>query len=74
MVHYDLIVLIRFLRRFARVCSFDMPTMTFGRYVLEMALMEYSLNVDTSESLLAAAALALTAKVNKPTVLVHMLF
>jgi len=37
-----------------------MPDLTFGRYILEMALMEYSLNVDTSESLLAAAALILT--------------
>ncbi len=34
--------------------------LTLGRYILEMALMEYSLNVETSESLLAAAALILT--------------
>ena len=37
-----------------------MPVLTLGRFVLEMALMDYSLNVETSESLLAAAALVLT--------------
>lgn len=40
-----------------------MSDLTFGRYVLETALMDYSLNVETSESKLAAAALILTMKV-----------
>ena len=37
-----------------------MPMLTLGRYILELALMEYDLNVETSESRLAAAALVLT--------------
>lgn len=37
-----------------------MPVLTLGRYILEMALMDYSLNVETSESLLATSALVLT--------------
>ena len=36
-----------------------MPMLTLGRYILELALMEYDLNVETSESKLAAAALVL---------------
>ncbi len=40
-----------------------MPVLTLGRFILEMALMEYSLNVHTSESLLAAAALLLTFRI-----------
>ena len=40
-----------------------MPILTFARYVLEMSLMEYTLNVETSESLVAASALVLAFKV-----------
>lgn len=49
----------RFLRRYGRVCKVTMPVLTFARYILEMALMDYQLNVETSESELAAAALIL---------------
>ena len=42
-----------------------MPVLTYARYVLEMALMEYKFNVEISESKLAAAALVLAFKVNK---------
>ena len=42
-----------------------MPVLTYARYVLEMALMEYKFNVEISESKLAAAALVLSFKVNK---------
>jgi len=54
----------RFLRRYGRVCKVSMPVLTLARYILETSLMEYSLNVETSESKLAAAAmvLALTMK------------
>ncbi len=38
----------------------SMPVLTLGRYILELALMDYSLNVETSESRLAAAAMILT--------------
>lgn len=41
-----------------------MPVLTFARYVLETALLEYKFNVDISESKLAAAALVLAFKVN----------
>jgi hypothetical protein len=40
-----------------------MPVLTFARYILEMSLLEYSFNVETSESLLAAAALVLAFKI-----------
>ncbi len=43
-----------------QVCQVTMPVLTLGRYILEMALMEYRLNVEVSESLLAASALLLT--------------
>ena len=54
----------RFLRRYGRVCKVSMPVLTLARYILETSLMEYSLNIETSESKLAAAAmvLALTMK------------
>ncbi len=42
-----------------------MPVLTFARYVLETALLEYKFNVEMSESKLAAAALVLAFKVNK---------
>ena len=41
-----------------------MPVLTFARYVLETALLEYRFNVEISESKLAAAALVLAFKVN----------
>jgi len=53
----------RFLRRFGRVCKVTMPVLTFARYVLESSLLEYKMNVELSESLLAAATLALALKV-----------
>merc|ERR1712029_89551 len=31
----------RFVRRYGRVCNTSMPVLTYARYVLEMALMEY---------------------------------
>ena len=40
-----------------------MPVLTFARYILETSLMEYKFNVQLSESLLAAATLALALKV-----------
>ena len=52
----------RFLRRYGRVCRIKMDVLTLGRYILETSLMEYSLNVNTSESMLAAAALVLAMK------------
>jgi len=53
----------RFLRRFGRVCKVTMPVLTFARYVLESSLLEYKMNVELSESLLAAATLVLALKV-----------
>lgn len=55
----------RFVRRYGRVCNTSMPVLTYARYVLEMALLEYKFNVEISESQLAAAALVLAFKVNK---------
>merc|ERR1711970_375268 len=52
----------RFLRRYGRVCRITMPVLTLARYILEMSLMEYRLNVEVSESELAAAALILALK------------
>ena len=49
----------RFLRRYGRVCRVSMPVLTLSRYILESSLMEYSLNINTSESMLAAACLVL---------------
>jgi len=51
-----------YLRRYGRVCRIEMPVLTLGRYILETALTEYSLNVNTSESMLAAAAMMLAMK------------
>ena len=42
-----------------------MAVLTFARYVLETALLEYRFNVEVSESKLAAAALVLAFKVNQ---------
>lgn len=53
----------RFLRRFGRVCKVTMPVLTFGRYILESSLLEYKFNVELSESLLAAATMAVAFKV-----------
>lgn len=52
----------RFLRRYGRVCKVTMPVLTLARYILEFSLMEYALNVETSESLLAASCLVLAFK------------
>ena len=52
----------RFLRRYGRVCKVSMPVLTLARYILEFSLMEYSLNVNTSESMLAASCLVLAFK------------
>jgi len=54
----------RFLRRFGRVCQVTMPVLTLARYILETSLMEYKFNVILSESILAAATLALAMKVS----------
>ena len=40
-----------------------MPVLTFARYILETSLMEYELNVEISDSKLAAAALILALKI-----------
>jgi hypothetical protein len=42
-----------------------MPVLTFARYILEMSLLDYNFNVETSESLLAAAALVLALKIKE---------
>ena len=42
-----------------RVCNVGIPVLTLARYILETTLMEYSLNIEVSESKLAAAALVL---------------
>lgn len=52
----------RFLRRFGRVCKVTMPVLTLARYILELSLMEYSINVDVSESEVAAGCLVLAFK------------
>jgi len=57
----------RFLRRYGRVCRVSMPDLTLARYILEFSLMEYSLNVETSESMLAAACLVLAFKMKNVT-------
>jgi len=55
----------RFVRRYGRVCKASMTVLTFARYVLETALLEYRFNVELSDSKLAAAALVLAFKVNQ---------
>jgi len=52
----------RILRRYGRVCKVTMPVLTLARYILEMSLMEYSFNVELSESKLAASCLVLAFK------------
>jgi len=52
----------RILRRYGRVCKVTMPVLTLARYILEMSLMEYSINVELSESMLAASCLVLAFK------------
>ena len=42
-----------------------MDVLTYARFILETALLEYKFNVAVSESKLAAAALVLAFKVNK---------
>ena len=41
-----------------------MPVLTFARYILELSLMEYDLNVETSESMLATAVMYIALKVS----------
>jgi len=53
----------RFLRRYGRVCRASMPVLTFARYILELSLMEYDLNVETSESMLATAVMYIALKI-----------
>jgi len=55
----------RFVRRYGRVCKASMAVLTYARYILETALLEYKFNVEVSESKLAAAALVLAFKVNQ---------
>jgi len=52
----------RYVRRYGRVCRVNMPVLTLARYILEMSLMEYSLNTNTSEAKLAASSLVLAMK------------
>jgi len=52
----------RYLRRYGRVCHISMPVLTLARYILELSLMEYRLNVEVSESEVAVAALVLALK------------
>ena len=44
-----------------------MPVLTFARYILELSLMEYDLNVETSESMLATAVMYIALKVRENT-------
>ena len=55
----------RFLRRYGRACRINMPDLTLARFILELSLMDYQFNVETSESLLAAATLALALKIKE---------
>eukprot|EP00088_Acartia_fossae_P009310 TRINITY_DN14499_c0_g1_i1.p1 TRINITY_DN14499_c0_g1~~TRINITY_DN14499_c0_g1_i1.p1 ORF type:complete len:446 (-),score=80.64 TRINITY_DN14499_c0_g1_i1:149-1486(-) len=55
----------RFLRRYGRVCKVTMPVLTLARYILESSLLHYSLNVELSESKLAAATLILAFKIKQ---------
>ena len=57
----------RFLRRYSRVCGASMTVLTFARYILESTLMEYTLNVETSESLLATAVVYMALKIKGMT-------
>jgi len=52
----------RFLRRYGRVCKVTMPVLTLARYILELSLMEYGVNVNVSESEVAAGCLVLAFK------------
>jgi len=52
----------RYVRRYGRVCHVSMPVLTLARYILEMSLMEYSLNVEVGEAEVAVAALILALK------------
>merc|ERR1712142_1031916 len=52
----------RFLRRYGRVCRVNMPVLTLARYILELSLMEYGVNVEVSESEVAAGCLVLALK------------
>merc|ERR1719325_363483 len=52
----------RFLRRYGRVCRVTMPVLTLARYILELSLMEYGVNVNVSESKVAAGCLVLAFK------------
>ena len=51
------------LRQNSQVCRASMPVLTFARYILELSLMEYDLNVETSESMLATAVMYIALKV-----------
>ena len=52
----------RFLRRYGRVLRVTMSTLTLARYILELSLVDYSYNVELSESLLAASCLVLACE------------
>jgi len=53
----------RFVRRYAKVCKVGVSDLTFARYILETSLLHYDLNINTSPSVLAAAALTLVLKI-----------
>ena len=50
-----------------------MPVLTFARYILELSLMEYDLNVETSESMLATAVMYIALKVGTKETFVYIL-
>ena len=52
----------RFFRWYSYVLKLKIRAITLGCYILETALMEYSLCINTSESKLAAAAMVLSMK------------
>lgn len=54
----------RFLRRYARCGKVCMEDLTLARYILELSLMDYEL-IDTSDSLLGAAALFLAKAIKE---------
>ena len=56
----------------SQVCRASMPVLTFARYILELSLMEYDLNVETSESMLATAVMYIALKVRGQIVLLRV--
>ena len=55
-----------------QVCRASTPVLTFARYILELSLMEYDLNVETSESMLATAVMYIALKVKEQIAYIHV--